>query len=178
MNSIRGSGASANRAYKYGNVYRIAVGGELRSRYPEQTTRFLVPYRTLLTGVNLDLVAIFDLPPQTETAHPFEIAVNLRSPDTSALGELLLLDWQVARDDTGLEALPVCQPLGVWTYSGGASVVACLEETPRLPLKDWLRRSGNRAIRGSSSVSLGKCVGRTWAKPTARRVPKPEVVQG
>jgi hypothetical protein len=141
MNSIRGSGASANRAYKYGNVYRIAVGGELRSRYPEQTTRFLVPYRTLLTGVNLDLVAFVDLPPQTETAHPFEIAVNLRSPDTSALGELLLLDWQVARDDTGLEALPVCQPLGVWTYSGGASVVACLEETPRLPLKDWLRRS-------------------------------------
>ena len=78
MNSIRGAGTSGDRAYKYGNVYRIAVGGELWSCCREQTTRFLVPYRTLLTGVTLDLVAFVDLPPQTETAHPFEIAVNLR----------------------------------------------------------------------------------------------------
>jgi hypothetical protein len=141
VNLIREAETSGDRAYKYGNIYRIAVGGELRSRYPEHTTRFRIPYRTLLTGVTLDLVAFVDLPPQTETAHPFEIAVNLRSSDTSALEELLLLDWRVARDDTALEDLPVCQPLGVWTYSGGATIVAGLKETPRLPLNYWLRRS-------------------------------------
>ncbi len=140
MGNVEGMGL-VDRVYKYGNVYRIAVEGELRVRYPEQTARFRVPYRALLTGATLDLVAFVDLPPQSETARPFEIAANLRSPDTSALGELLTLDWQVARDGTGLEDLLVCEPLGVWTYSGGASVVACLKETPRLPLKNWLRRS-------------------------------------
>ena len=100
-----------------------------------------MPYWTLLTGYTVDLVAFVELSPQTKAAQPFEIAVTRLPFERDLLGELLVLDWQVALDGTGLGALLVCQPLGVWTYSGGATMTAGLKETPRLTIDDWLRRS-------------------------------------
>ena len=75
----------------------------------------------------------------SKAAQPFEIAVTRLPFERDLLGELLVLDWQVALNGTGLEALLVCQPLGVWTYSGGATMTAGLKETPRLAIDDWLR---------------------------------------
>jgi hypothetical protein len=124
--------------YKYGGLYRIAVGGELRRRFPKRGMRFRAPYRTLLTGAQLDLVVLADVAPKVNKVRPFEIAVDLRSTDTSTLGELVLLDWQIDLDGAWMAKRQTCQPLGVWLYKGGTVVVAGLKGTPRLLLRDWL----------------------------------------
>ena len=72
--------------------------------------------------------------------------MNLRSTNMNVLGELVLLDWQMALDAAWLAKSQTYQPLGVWLYKGGAVVAACLKEKPRQPLKDWLSR-GNDHVR-------------------------------
>ena len=132
--------------YKYGGSYRIVVEGHPRKRFPKRGMRFRTPYRALLTGVPVDLVVLADLPPKTKKARPFEIVVNLRSTDKRVLGELFLLDWQIALDATWLAKRQTYQPLGVWLYKGGAVVAACLKETPRRPLKNWLALGKEHAV--------------------------------
>lgn len=124
--------------YKYGSSYRIVVEGQLRKRFPKRGMRCRAPYRAFLNGVLLDLVVLADLPPKTKKARPFAIVVNLSPTNTNLLGELVLLDWQIALDAAWLAKSQTYQPLGVWLYKGGAVVAACLKETPRRPLKDWL----------------------------------------
>ena len=126
--------------YRFGGHYRIVVAGELRKRFPKRGMRFRAPYRTLLTGAPLDLVVLADVPPEANKARPFEIVVDLHSTDASALGELVLLDWQIALDGAWLAKRQTYQPLGVWLYKGGAVVAAGLNGTPRRALKDWLAR--------------------------------------
>jgi hypothetical protein len=126
--------------YRFGDHYRIVVAGELRKRFPKRGRRFRAPYRTLLTGALLDLIVLADVRPEINKAQPIEIAVDMHSTDASALGELVLLDWQVALDASWLAKRQTYQPLGVWLYKGGAVVAAGLKGTPRRALKDWLVR--------------------------------------
>jgi hypothetical protein len=124
--------------YRYGGSYRIGVDGQLRKRFPKRGMRFRAPYRTLLTGASLDLIVLADAPPNVKNARPFEIAVDLHSTDTRVLGELVLLDWQIALDGAWLAKRLTYQPMGVWLYKGGSVVAACLRGTKRRPLKNWL----------------------------------------
>jgi hypothetical protein len=138
---VSGGGTSGARMYKCGSLYVISPRGALRKRYTRETKRFRASYLTVLTEDTLDLVLLAELPAQARKGSPFEIAVNLRSASSHALGELLLLDWYVARDGAWLAKRQVCQPLGVWIYGGGAVVAACLKGTEERPLRDWLHRA-------------------------------------
>src|SRR5829696_1426321 len=97
--------------YRFGGHYRIVVAGELRKRFPKRGRRFRAPYRTLLTGALLDLIVLADVRPEINKAQPIEIAVDMHSTDASALGELVVLDWQVALDASWLAKRQTYQPL-------------------------------------------------------------------
>lgn len=130
-----------NGVYRDGALYVIALKGGFRKRYSRETVGFQAPYRTFLGGKSLDLMVAVELPPQAKRGTGFEVTVNPRLASDAVLEELLLLEWYVDRDTGRLDKRQVGQPLGVWTYEGGFSLVACVSSGPTRPLEEWLRLS-------------------------------------
>ena len=139
--TVRGKGRKL--VYRDRAHYIISLEGDLRERYSNQAVVFRVPYRGVRGGRTVSLMVAVELV-QAQQTPAFEVMVTTNSASDSLLSELLLLRWLAYRNARPPSNMSVCQPVGVWTYESGTSLMAYTTGGRNRKVHEWRQLSKKR----------------------------------